>query len=384
MANAKNWFINWYKSNKLFLREPLASQEWDKRISDPLSQKALQTSESVQKIYRATEALLVHDYADLVDGQLRKVIRTLKSKNFSDPSGFSDLKKASQPLKNFFACRDILEKFISDDICGHSKREAQLQAFRRWVGIADLLLKKHHNYEANSLVIMRLLQVDSELRLSNELPKNTKKDYNQLCSLLFPSQNFKVLRSHIQENLHPKSFPPVFLLAKDMTSLNEVIGEKHRFSKSKDLNPSDNSYDNVVLKEQMLEKFILTKMQTRKKLKPHLTSTFNLLTEQYNAQLTPIKSASIRPRSHSAQAEFPKQKPKATDQRAGYKRQPSKSIDAGNTSPIPTQAGPIQPTELYTKRLLPSFWKRKCNEDSYWEKLHEVDPLHRPTIKHIK
>ncbi|MCC5792622.1 MAG: hypothetical protein JJT82_08470 [Legionellaceae bacterium] len=381
MTNAKHRFLNWYNAHRLFLKEPLASQEWDKKIADPLSQKALQSSKKAQKIYQSTEARLVHDYSDLLDGQLRKVVRRLKLKDFADPSGFSDLRKGSAALKRFFACRSTLENFINDDICGHSQRDAQLHAFRRWIEIAKLLLTKHHNYEANSLVIMRLLQIDAEWQFSNELPKSTQSDYHLFCSLLFPSQNFKALRSHIAAHPHPRNFSPTFLLAKDMMFLNEAIGDVHARSKSKALKPSDDAYENVIIKEKMLEHFFAIKKQNRKKLQPHLSQTYTLLTEQYQAVHSSRRSAS-RPRRHSADAALPKLESILADEGTGHQRKRSKSLDSGDrTNAIPTPSEPIKATNLYTRKLLPSFWNRKCHQERYWEKLHSVDPLHRPPLR---
>lgn len=414
MANAKKTFLNWYQRD--FLSAPLPSQEWDKQIAKAETQKAIISSQKVRKIYKQTEIQLVHDYTDLVDAQLRKAFATLDSNDLANPVGFTDRTKGSDNLQNYFKCRDILEQFIGNDITGHSQRDAQLHAFHRWVEIASLSLKKHRNYEAYSLIVMRLFQIDGELQLSKELPKTTQKAFKAFEVLLYPLRNFKALREHIQAQSPLECFMPTFLLSKDMVFLNEILGDNKNLHPH-ELNQAHPAYEQLLKKETMLLKFKLAQSTPVPDIAPYLQTTFTLLSEHYEAarqsvnmaeaSQTPSMECSLvnsseptlqntnevqklvpqiitvanqelnihqasRVRSNSADtAQLIKAKALPPDEKA-HERQRSKSLDA----PAHAQQQ-HQPSKLYTTKLLPSFWHRGCSEKRYWEKLYEI-PANTP------
>lgn len=327
-SEAKSSFIKWFYHNPI-KKSQHPSYEWDKKTTEPAINAAIASNRYIKKIYKQTEALITHEYAELLDIKLRESFQNIHRKDVATPVGFSDINRASPELKSFFECRKIFERFIVDDIAGHSEQNAQVNAFARWVNIAKLLLKKH-NYEAASLVLLRLSQIDTRLRLNDSLSASTQKTLESLNKLIFPSKNFKDMRQYIKSHQKKNDLPPTFLLSKDMTFLNEALGEDKNL-RSNQISKDHAAYANIVRKERMLDQLFNSKPSGKiAGLSTHQEAIFKGISEQYQQQLlqTPednLPEKSIE-RRKSADALLPK--PEATTTSPSKKPRPrSKSLD---------------------------------------------------------
>ncbi|KTD62351.1 RasGEF domain-containing protein [Legionella shakespearei] len=327
-SEAKGSFISWFYHNPL--RKSLTpSQEWDKKTTEPEVNAVIAGSKSIRKLYKQTERSLANDYAQLLDFKLREAFQNIDRKDIANPAGFSDISRASRELKNFFECRKIFEKLIADDIAGHSERAAQISAYSRWVVIAKLLLKRH-NYEGASLVLLRLSQIDMRLGINKELSPGTQKSLDSLNKLIFPHKNFKDMREYIRSHQTKNDLPPTFLLSKDMTFLNEALGNDRDLS-SKNIPKSHPSYRNVVRKERMLNQLFSAKSTATTALSTHQEAMFKSFSERYQQQLLLSQEdnlpAQSRQRSRSANATLQKPATTTPSPVQAIVRERSKSMD---------------------------------------------------------
>lgn len=340
MRELKNSFLAWYNKHKNFLSQPLPSKTWDQRVTDSQFQAEVTGSHTAQAFYAHTEAKIARDYAKLFDTQLRKAFGGLTKNDLENPVGFSNIEKASPGLKKYFECRNILEHFISQDICEHTHRESQLHAFRRWISITEVLLNDH-NYEGACLVLLRLSQIDTDLKLSKELPSYSQKILDTLNNLIYPSRNFAALRNHMLLNKNHKNLPPTFLLSKDMTFFNEVLGEDKDL-KIESLTPDHPSYDNLVRKASLLEALFPKEKPRLYKLPQYLEHTFDTMSVSYHVEQSRHHDEELKNIENTAK--------------------PQCDSTITNCSPQ------IQPTNLYTQKLLPTLWNRRLiDQHKYWE-----------------
>lgn len=278
----KTVFVQWYY-NSSPMSSLFPSKAWDEKMADPVVRTAIANSREVKKICQQTEAQIVKNYTNFLDFNFRQAFQKINRHDLSEPSGFADSSRASPELKNFFECRKMFERLIADDITQHSEKSAQLSAYSRWISIARLLFKKH-NYDAFWLVLTRLSQIDMRIKLSQELPERTKKSLDSLEQIVSFDKNFKVMRRYIREHHSKNDLPPVFLWSKDMTFLNEVLGnDKH-------LNPDDlpkthHSYKNLIRKKAMLDQLFDSTKHADLQCSPHLESMYQQLRENYLEQI---------------------------------------------------------------------------------------------------
>lgn len=323
---SKNYFINWFSTNKNFLSEAQASQAWDRQITEVITQKAIVKSKKAQLLFCYTESKIAFDYAKLINFKLREAFAALNFLDFSEPDGFAEKKKASPEIERFFEVRRCLEFFIKEDICQHSDKDSQLNALRRWINIAERLFNKHC-YEGYFLV-MTLLQTDKDLNLTKELPKFFQSRYQRLCELSDVSGNFRTLREEIKKNEEPYDFIPVSLMSKDLTSLNSaleqsyIIKEGHRPRKSKSWRQS------FAIKTQLLEKFMLRQSNTCEELPAHLQLTYQQAYDKFKGSFTEEELSS------------------------------TKALVTGT------------PTLFHHKGLLPPLMQRKCSAETFWQELY--------------
>jgi hypothetical protein len=354
-------FSNWYQENNSFLDTPLASQEWDKQISKKQVRRALATSTEKTDLCQQVETRLAQDYADLLDIQLRSAFQKLEVTDIANPVGFSDISSGSINMQNYFRCYNIMDKFIEADITGHKKRATQLHAFERWVEVANILLNQHQNYEAFTLIMLRLAIIETDLKNLTDLPDSSRDTYKALGAYVCPIGNFRELRKHIQENNDPRVLRPSFLLSRDILFLNETLGE-NKNAKSADIKTTHESYENIKKKEGILAQFSATKNTEVKKQPPHLLTTYTILEEQYKAQAElqqrndNLAKEATRPRSNSADAPRPKRKAESLDEEKGHKRQRSKSLDSAR-APKPEITAPQEESKKhYNNKVGITFW----------------------------
>ncbi|WP_298623999.1 RasGEF domain-containing protein [uncultured Legionella sp.] len=279
-SEVKSSFIRWYyKSSVLFSSHP--SKAWDEKMADPIMDVAIASSREVKRLCKKTEAKITAEYVDLLDFQIRDAFQKLNRSDIANPSGFSNIERASPELEHFFQCRKIFEKFIADDICGHSDKNAQIRAFTRWVSITNSLLKRH-NYDAACMVLLRLSQIDTRLHLDKNLPESTQKKLHYLNTLISPSKNFKAMRDYIRSHHSQNDLPPTFLMSKDMTFLNEALGDDKNLA-SNEITKEHPSYSNIVRKEQILDG-LFNKKKGPKACSGRLTALFKAIREEYLQQ----------------------------------------------------------------------------------------------------
>lgn len=377
-------FSNWYQENNSFLDTPLASQEWDKQISKVRVRKALATSTEKTDLCQQVETRLAQDYADLLDIQLRSAFQKLEVNDIANPVGFSDISHGSINMQNYFQCYNVMDKFIEADITGHAKRATKLHAFERWVEVANILLNQHQNYEAFTLVMLRLSVVETDLKNLVGLADSSRDTYDALRVYISPLGNFKQLRKHMEDNNDPKVLRPSFLLSKDILFLNETLG-KHKNLKSSEIKTTHESYENIKKKEEILAQFVATQSTEVKKQPSHLQVTYKILEEQYLAQAelqqrndrlaNENAKPTTRPRRNSADAELPKKKTEPMVEEKGHKRQRSKSLDSG-LAPKPEITAPKETKKHSNSKVGLTFWQQPGGTE-----LDRMTEIHREFIR---
>lgn len=276
-------------------------------------------------------------YATLLDIQIRNAFQKLKHSDFNNPAGFANLKNASHELKHFFECRKIFEQFISDDITDHIQQKDQLRAFKKWMNIAEILLQKH-NYEAYCLVVYRLSQIDMDFKLSQKLSSKNNNSFNALETFTSPANNFTVLRRHMESNQNPRKLSPSFILSKDITTLNEVLGKDNKSRQ----------------KKAALSQGAPPKEHDIPALSKHLKNTFKLITERYRSEQSEIVTQESLQQSLI--------NPRSIVQRESVGSQPVNNLPKSEWQ----SSTPIY--SIYGQKISPSFWTR-CLQDHCKEML---------------
>lgn len=161
--------------------------------------------------------------ADLVDSQLKKVFVLLSKADFDDPSGFSELKKASVSVKNYLQTYDSISKDIKSDILKHGTK-SQTDAFRTWMRVAEQL-KQQHSYEGYVLVITSLFQLDVEqkYKFTKRMSKTERNRFDSQCNLVSPYKSFAALRKVIEDDKSPNKMTPLVIRARDLSAINEHL-----------------------------------------------------------------------------------------------------------------------------------------------------------------
>nr|WP_302473952.1 RasGEF domain-containing protein [Legionella sp. PL877] len=268
--------------------------------------------------------------ANIINCKLREAFTQLNADDFSNPSGFTDIMKASSRVKRFLEERNILEYFIKEDICCHNKRDIQLNTFRRWLSVANLL-KKNHCYEGYFLVVNLLLTIDIDYKFSKELPKPCQKDFAVQCEMISPLSNFRTLRNEIALHKSAENLTPVFLRSKDIISLNEVLGDEED-----SIGEQHPKYKTLQLKQRILQEITSECMAKSPELAGYLQDIYAKVREKYEGKCLPTA-----PEIKKEDKDPPKVKETAESSR-------------------------------YYSRLLPSLLFRGCKESSYWKKMFYI------------
>ncbi|WED44481.1 RasGEF domain-containing protein [Legionella cardiaca] len=337
---------DWIKKNN-YLLNPLASREWDDLVAEKEAQIEIKKSKG-PLLYCYIEQKFASDHARIVDVKLREAFAKLSIADFSNPSGFAERKKASTRVENFFNVRNALAFFIKDDIKQHAKRDSQLNAFRRWITVADLL-KEKHCYEGYFLVVSVLLQVDIDFKYNKDLPKYCRKKFDKQCITISPTSNFANLRREISNNNSDKKFTPICIRSKDITALNTVIND------SDDSAVKHSKYSSYQLKQKILVDILCEREKPLTKLPQNLSQKYEGIEEQYKKDMAKQSEVEVPDVVNVAA--------KVTGV-ANVKDSKTDNENVGsvsNTSKTPTDSN------LY-RDLLPSFWHRKCSKREYWKK----------------
>ena len=210
-----------------FYAQPILSKHWDEQIgADPDLQKDISKSRKAQTHYGYVEARIASDHANLIDHQLRKAFQQLEWHDFANVDGYAKDSKATPNQRMFFKVRNILSHYIHSDIKDHELHDSKLHAFRRWISVAELLLKKH-NYEAVLMVVTTLFEIDVLYRFTKELPDYSKEQFNSLMDLCAPNDFFKTIDAHIKKYKKNEDLVPVSILSSRLTSLDTRLEGKY-------------------------------------------------------------------------------------------------------------------------------------------------------------
>ncbi len=325
----RKYLINWFREKNDFLREPLPSASWDDLIAIPRVQKQIAKSTKTRRLYGYVEAKIGFNYARLINFKLREAVSLLDRSDFDDPSGFSVLEKASIKVLNYLKVKNVFEHFVKQDIYQHSSRDAQLNAFRRWIGIAELLLK-WRCYDG-FLLVMPILMLED--KLVQELPGPSGLVFENLAKLASSEGNFSVLRGLIDTNKTAYDLPPVLLRSKDLSIANFLLDQY----KNENEPGSYLRCASFEVKEKILRAIGEEKKESQRdsSLPDYLAQSYELLVDEYEANKLLSPAISFRT--------------------------------------LYSQKGAlVEPSRLYTTEgMLPSFWKRRCTERTYWKNLFE-------------
>lgn len=219
---AERNIITWLKKNITTHRDPFFSIRWDRLISHSDIQSQIKKNRKAHQLYCYIESSLAHQHAKLINLTLRKAFANLTEDDLANVAGFSNDKKGTPRQKAYFHAHHTLQYYVRRDILEHKSRAARLNAFRRWIDVADILFSRNC-YEGGMLVSVTLNLLDSYLRCEDELPAISRKKLNHLLDMYSPAGNFKRLRQHIKDHQSEDSLPLVTVIGKDLTFIDENL-----------------------------------------------------------------------------------------------------------------------------------------------------------------
>ncbi|HAT9722212.1 TPA: Dot/Icm T4SS effector MavA [Legionella pneumophila subsp. pneumophila] len=379
------------KDNKFFWQKPLASERFDKLIADRKFQKSIAHSRKNQLMYSFIESKIASDYALLIDTKLREQLKQFTLDDFNDISGFERKEKSNSRQQSYFKLRQELEFFLKNDIQQHkSCPDAQLNAFRRWINISDLLLR-HHCYEGFLLVFVNL-QLIADKQLIDGLPVSVRNNYNQLCQLSSPIGNHGALRHFMNTHQGVSDFTPLFFtyhaigaLDESLESLKdkEVLLKKQLKHLNKKISHLRTEATPGVI--DVISELLKNKQQIPKKMMERRGHLIQLMEEvrftgkqlkqiQVNMQNQLEQRANLVGLIVKEQKATPRTLPEYFEKtyssiKYRFNRQ---SIATVKSSQLPESTASSNPSSsnLYKSKLLPHFWNRHGkSSSSYWEEV---------------
>lgn len=397
-----NYFRSWLtaKNNNKFWQKPLSSERFDKLIADRKFQKSIASSRKNQLMYSFIESKIASDYALLIDVKLRGQLKQFTLDDFKDTAGFERKEKSNLRQKNYFELRHQLEFFLKHDIEQYEYcPDARLNAFRRWINISDLLLRRHC-YEGFLLVFVNL-QLIADDQLLDGLPKSIRNNYNELCQLSSPIGNHSALRHFINTHHSENDFTPLFFTYHAIGVLDESIEslkEKEiRLKKQfKQLKKELNSVKKVVDPEvvDIISELLSNKEHIPRKLSERRGQLIELMKElrgvrkqikqiQFNVQDQLEQRANLLGLIAKEQKATVRAIPDYLEQTyhiiedRSYCKQLIQSTQQDRPRDLPTVR--VQsPSGLYKNKLLPSFWNREAKTaSSYWESVFTPSYLNK-------
>lgn len=358
-----NVFRKWLKKNDNghLWKQPMPSEQFDKLVSRPEIQRSIAKSKRNQHVYSYIENKITTDYAWLIDYKLREALKGLHLDDLRDPSGFESKSKSNDRQRNYFDLRDNLEHFLKHDIKQHHDNpDAELNAFRRWVEVSDLLLKRHC-YEGFLLVFFNTYLL-AKPHLVSGLPTGLRQRYYYLCHLGDTGCNHAPLRHYIHHNKKEHDFPPLIFNYHAIAVLNESIEQLeekeinlkqnrrnlcHKITKL-DQHYRPENYDEIV--QASLELLAIPEQIRiiQFNVKDQFEQRARLIHEISGAQ-----KASINKLPVYLEASYDQMK-------ALHKDKPLE---------LPAKSS-TRPATLYSHKLLPGFWNRNCStSEKYWKNI---------------
>ncbi len=289
--------------------------KWDQDISRaPKLQHAILHSKSCQTIYAHTETKLTQNYADILDAKIKEAFQRMPKEDFLNPEGFEQSRKTTEAQKNYLNTIETISYMIWHEITPYSSRDAQLHAYKRWIGVAELLFRRQ-NYDACHQVLINLELIDGRLHLSNELPESNHKSLNKLINLFeAPYAKFLSYYTHHQTNM---SLMPILALSNVVIKQNTIIEKaQSEIQQNQDINHNRQIYQTISTQKRNFLHSTLNCHLEIKELAPELQAFFTEMRVKHQKDPNKIKLRS------------PKQQP---------------------------------PSDLFTKNLKSSFWNPKLN-----------------------
>ena len=328
---------------------------------------------AMPKLLERAEAQKIRDYTNLVDITLRKAFQRIPRADHANPKGFTDLSRANPEVKAFFQTRTALEEFLTADITTPSEIKEQVAAFTRWINVAKQLLKTY-NYEGACLIALQLSSIGLHRlpTIEKRLTTSAQDNLESLYQLISPLGNFKLLRQHVKRHQHTTTFMPTFLMSKDMTFLNEALGE-HQNLDLKKITKTHEAYQNLVRKEKMVNALLKLKPCTQD-LSQDLRDAFILFGGPNLQEVsTPPKA---KPRRKSADAQLQKTKSTEGKENNSAKRPRSKSSDSNREEQANLQKELVL-SKSHAQKPHTFFWKQLAFEqESLKEILSTLSPYH--------
>jgi len=232
----KNAFIDFIENDEQAFEGVYFWQRgWPSRYMDALlmnkSMRKAMTSSSVSKaLVTYISHKIANSYANIVHSTTLHAFKGLTVHDFLNTSGFAKADKASATQSAYFENFAKLSDFVKYDILFHDNTEAQLNALRRWIDVANILLERRC-FEGVNIVISTLNSAEiNKLKLVSHLPSNYQDKFAIFTDLINPSQNYSNLRK-AQSECNEGYVPVLNVIVRDLTYIDPQL-EKMEFTPS--------------------------------------------------------------------------------------------------------------------------------------------------------
>ncbi|KTD51073.1 hypothetical protein [Legionella quateirensis] len=395
-----NKFRDWLNQmgNQQFVFNPICSEQLDRVLTDKSIQKSIARSKKNQLLYSYVESKIVSDYASIIDCKLRDVFYTLSLDDFKDPKGFECKDKSSSNQYSYFDIRNKLEFFLKQDIQQHHDQpDAKLNAFRRWIGISDVLLRRHC-YEGFLLVFTNL-QLIASPNLIKGLPQGIQNTYHELCQLNSPHKNHLALRNFIKNNSNETNFSPLIFTYHAIAVINESIlhireqdivlksrkkevrREIHRLQHEMDSSDFKKLHKLVENREHIPRdlkygnRYMISLLREFKRIPKALQNNQKILCEQ-KEQRTDLINTIAKEQSFKGKT-LPAYLEKTFNRISFRYNKQNLERNLGIVTKEPVSHRDTAPSRLYSHSLRPSFWNRKGKSaEQHWNETFTPSCLH--------
>lgn len=364
-------FHQWLSSqdNVLFWRKPMASEKLDQLISNQSIQESIAGNKKNHQKYAYIESQIVMDYALLIDFKLRQAFNSLVKQDFENPVGFERKEQANANQRQYIAVRDYFQFFVNHEMSQYPKgSDAQVNAFRRWVAISDLLLQRHC-YEG-FIIITSALQVLGTPYLIASLPKHLQENYTLHSELALFDGNHKTIRAYMLTHKSRKDFSPLLFTQHAITILIEAIAQlrcqQFALNAKKKMLLEEICKLSVLYYQTNEKKYhnaIAALIQARTRITNQIVDLSKII--HHHCEQRSVLVAGILKEQHIP---FLNELPVYLEQTyTQIKNRYQHTKTNNNTLRKPTSSLAERSSDLYTKKLLPSFWQRRGQSaDEFW------------------
>lgn len=296
MKEKEGAFLVQSKTNNISfsITNPMPSSYLDDLISNPSMLFLLGSDSGFLLTFIRLEKKVANDYALMIDTKLRAIFKRFDIDYFSNPIGFLGQVKPNLLQREYVEIRNQFEHLMQKEIKYQKNPDVQLNAFRRWIDIADDLLQRHC-YEGFLLISVNLL-VQARDFIIKGLPDYYQKKYECFCTLIHPRSCHKNLKNYIKNNRSKNDFCPIIFWVQTLNSILETISDKKNglellLRDKIVLNKKDQKHKIAILhsiniletkKTEILLKILAEQNQKLETLPTHLDNTFNQMRSSYN------------------------------------------------------------------------------------------------------